>query len=212
MWDGSASQVDAHFRLGKGSTYPLLLKGSSSGHLYGFDRHNYAVIDHNGILRYRSDPDAKQRFDEEAIRTSITLALKALQTTPPTIPEENADIQEDTDSDDLETQDEEDEMITAAPVGSTPNLFSLEPNFPNPFNAVTNIRFNLPQASPVELRIYNLTGHLVHSERSARLLAGTHILQWDGRGLSGISLASGVYFYRLSTTTDETSRKMMFLQ
>ena len=70
-WDGRSGQVDATFRLGTGTTYPLLLMGSRIARQYGFDRHNYMVVDHEGIVRYRSSGGISRRFDDEAIRTAI---------------------------------------------------------------------------------------------------------------------------------------------
>ena len=77
-WDGSASQVDNTFRLRTSTTYPLLLKGSLVARDYGFDRHNYAVVDHQQVLRYRSQGSIGGRFDPEAIRGAIEVALAVL--------------------------------------------------------------------------------------------------------------------------------------
>jgi hypothetical protein len=77
-WDGSASQVENIFVGRTGSSYPLLLQGSGVARAYGFDRHNYAVIDHAGILLYRSSGSISRRFDAEAIRAAIGTALMAL--------------------------------------------------------------------------------------------------------------------------------------
>ena len=235
VWNGAPNQVDAQFRLNTGTTYPLLLKGSSTGRLYGFDRHNYAVIDHNGVLRYRSAGTTLSRFDNDAIQATINVALKELQAAlvaaeeeltqaqeqqqeemnednPPT---ENPSMQDQTENQpaaDSDMQMEDMDITTEASTTEIPDHFSLDANFPNPFNSATTIRFTLPQASPVQLSIYNITGHLVAKEHTAVLPTGTHILSWDARGLAGERLASGVYFYRLETTTTEQTRKMLFLQ
>ncbi len=75
----------------------------------------------------------------------------------------------------------------------TPRYFSLEQNYPNPFNPSTTIRFLLPQASDVNLSIYNVLGERIAVVVSEHLNAGTHLVEWNASGL-----ASGVYFYRLS--------------
>jgi hypothetical protein len=327
--------VEVRFRLQTGTTYPLLLKGSDIARAYGFDRHNYAVIDHNGILRYRSEGTISRRFDEDAIRDAIDLALEDLRQVraaaeealaqaeeeqiiteddPPItdsseqdqeeestvatlenssqveienteseeasadssmpmedplpaenqdtenqqagsatdsdmpiedpLPAENQDTEnqqagsatdsdmpiedppgpeneqepppllqeEDQPSTDNSMQMEDAEITTAATANETPDYFSLEANFPNPFNAATTIRFTLPQASPIRLRIYNIAGHLVAQKNTAILPAGIHTLSWDARGQTGELLASGVYFYRLETATTKQTRKMLFLQ
>ncbi len=77
-WNGSANQVESFFRDRTGTTYPLLLMGGQVARDYGFDRHNYAVIDHDRVLRYRSTGSISSRFDPDAIRGAIDLALAAL--------------------------------------------------------------------------------------------------------------------------------------
>lgn len=77
-WNGSANQVENFFRVRTGTTYPLLLMGGQVAQEYGFDRHNYAVIDHDQVLRYRSAGSISSRFDPDAIRGAIDLALAAL--------------------------------------------------------------------------------------------------------------------------------------
>jgi len=77
-WDGSAHQVENFFRARSGTTYPLLLMGGPVAQEYGLDRHNYAVIDHDRVLRYRSAGSISSRFDPDAIRSAIDVALAAL--------------------------------------------------------------------------------------------------------------------------------------
>jgi hypothetical protein len=76
--DGISQQVDLSFRQRTGTTYPLLLQASTVGALYGFTQHNYAVIDHEGILRYRSVGAVARRFNEQVIRQHIEEALDNL--------------------------------------------------------------------------------------------------------------------------------------
>ncbi|TMQ72612.1 MAG: T9SS type A sorting domain-containing protein [Candidatus Eisenbacteria bacterium] len=76
---------------------------------------------------------------------------------------------------------------------------SLGPNRPNPFTGSTVIRFGLPQAARVSLRVYNVAGRVVRSlVESSRSEAGPHDISWDGRDQSGRPLAAGVYLYRLT--------------
>lgn len=93
-----------------------------------------------------------------------------------------------------------------------PTAFALAPNYPNPFNSETVIRFALPQAAIVDLGVYNLTGqevaHLARGQREA----GTYILYWDGRDDSGNALATGVYVCRLWTESRMVSRKLLLLR
>jgi len=92
--------------------------------------------------------------------------------------------------------------------GDVPGGFTLHQNYPNPFNAETSIRFSLAQAGPVSLKIYDITGGLVHTLSEADLAAGEYHLGWDGTDRLGRHLASGVYFCVLKTEEMAAGRKM----
>jgi hypothetical protein len=68
---------------------------------------------------------------------------------------------------------------------------------PNPFNPMTRIRFRLPQAGRVEIRIFDLRGALVRRLDGGVMPAGPGSLAWDGRETGGAIVASGAYFGRL---------------
>lgn len=74
----------------------------------------------------------------------------------------------------------------------TPKEFSLEQNFPNPFNPSTQITFNLKTDADVSLRIFNLLGQEIATLVNGRLSAGTQQVEFKADNLS-----SGVYFYRI---------------
>jgi len=76
--------------------------------------------------------------------------------------------------------------------------FSLNQNFPNPFNSDTVIRFVLPVTADTELTLYNLAGQQVAMLVEGVRKAGTYTVRWDGQDDDGRELASGVYLYRLS--------------
>ncbi|MFH2034812.1 MAG: T9SS type A sorting domain-containing protein, partial [Candidatus Zixiibacteriota bacterium] len=93
-----------------------------------------------------------------------------------------------------------------------PDNFSLEQNFPNPFNPSTTIRFNLPHLSKVNLSIYNLLGEKVMTLIDREMTAGVHSISWNGEDENGIKIGSGIYFYRLNSGQYEQSRKMILLK
>jgi hypothetical protein len=81
--------------------------------------------------------------------------------------------------------------------------------YPNPFNDQTVIRFQVPETSGVRLRIYDSLGREVVSLIEEEKLQGMHQIPWNGRDEEGRIVPSGVYFYRLSTSRGEHTRKMV---
>ena len=90
---------------------------------------------------------------------------------------------------------------------STPDGYALEQNYPNPFNPVTNIKFSIPKAGLVTIRVYDITGREVTTLVNNKLAAGTYNLDFDGSKLS-----SGMYFYSLETTDYRETKKMVLLK
>jgi len=91
-------------------------------------------------------------------------------------------------------------------------LMALGQNHPNPFNPQTDIVFSLPHRMDTTLSIYDVQGRLVrilvHEERAA----GAHRVTWKGRNETGGAVASGTYFYRLTTESGTLVRKMTLLK
>jgi hypothetical protein len=88
-----------------------------------------------------------------------------------------------------------------------PTRFELNQNYPNPFNPSTVIEFSLPAAGEVSLDVYNVIGQKVETLVNGSLPAGQHSVEFNAS-----ALASGVYFYRLTTETETDSRKMILLK
>ena len=80
MYDGRADQVRIQFKENTGTTYPLLLEASSVGQEYGLGKDFYMVIDHRGVVRYRTSDGVGlgSRFNERSIRTAIEESLEDL--------------------------------------------------------------------------------------------------------------------------------------
>ncbi|SYZ72225.1 exported hypothetical protein [Candidatus Zixiibacteriota bacterium] len=93
-----------------------------------------------------------------------------------------------------------------------PNTFSLSQNYPNPFNPTTQIEFEIPRASFVEIHIYNTLGQQLRILVSERLSAGRKVVSWDGTDDGGMPVASGIYFYRISTDGYAEAKKMILLK
>jgi len=94
-----------------------------------------------------------------------------------------------------------------------PSNFELAQNFPNPLNPLTTIRFGLPSAENVTLKIFNIRGEeiatLIHNERRS---AGFHTAVWDGRNRDSRSAASGLYVYQLRVGKNSLTKKMVLVK
>jgi len=90
--------------------------------------------------------------------------------------------------------------------------FELFQNYPNPFNPSTTIRFELPEASEVVVKIFNLTGSEVRTFMRGQFQAGVHTVNWDARDNNGQLVASGVYLYQVQAGSFKQVRKMSLLR
>lgn len=87
-----------------------------------------------------------------------------------------------------------------------PENYELSQNFPNPFNPVTTINYSLPKSSNVKLVIYDVLGNEIRTlVNNVKQNSGSHNVEWDGTNNSGTGVSSGVYFYRISASSDEAS-------
>lgn len=85
-------------------------------------------------------------------------------------------------------------------------------NYPNPFNPSTTISFTTAKAAPVQITIYNLKGQAVRTWNLETEVGGNHSVQWDGLDDNGLSLSSGVYFYRMFSGAYSSTRKMVLMK
>ena len=94
----------------------------------------------------------------------------------------------------------------------SPYQFSLERNYPNPFNPITKIRYQLAKSVKVNLSVYNILGEKVISLVDAKQNAGKHEVSWNGRDINGRLVGSGLYFYRIEADDFIKTYKMMLLK
>jgi len=90
--------------------------------------------------------------------------------------------------------------------------FALHPNYPNPFNPETRIRFELAKTSNVRLMIYDVLGRKVRTLVSDKMDAGHHVVNWNGMNDEGIEAASGMYVYRIKAGDFISHRKMLLVR
>ena len=99
-----------------------------------------------------------------------------------------------------------------------PYVYALYPNYPNPFNPMTTIRFSIPKPgivnshNPVMIELYNTIGQIIRSWDFSNLPMGYHNLLWDGQDQNGRSVASGVYFIRMRAENFVQVRKATLLR
>jgi len=96
--------------------------------------------------------------------------------------------------------------------GTAPAIFFLEQNYPNPFNPVTEIRFGMPTQSMVKLEIFNVLGQVMKTLVDEVKEAGYYRVSWDGTNQEGLSMPSGVYFYRLTAGKFVRQKKLVMIR
>ncbi|MCF7858808.1 MAG: T9SS type A sorting domain-containing protein [Candidatus Cloacimonetes bacterium] len=85
-------------------------------------------------------------------------------------------------------------------------------NYPNPFNPSTTISFNLAAVSNVSLAVYNVRGQKVIQLMNELLSIGQHSVEWNGKDSTNKSVASGIYYYKISSGKDSAINKMLLLK
>jgi len=97
----------------------------------------------------------------------------------------------------------EEEIITS---------YALLQNYPNPFINETYISYQLPKDTRVNLVIFDMLGRRITTLIDKKQISGSYSVRWDGRDDYGNKVASGVYFYRLSTSDFQATQKMLILR
>lgn len=95
--------------------------------------------------------------------------------------------------------------------GSSEHL-QLFPNYPNPFNPLTNIIYFLLADAHAKLTIYNLRGAKVRELADGFQTAGWKRVTWDGKDSESMKVASGIYFCRLQTAEGSEIIRMVLLK
>lgn len=90
---------------------------------------------------------------------------------------------------------------------SLPEVVYLAQNYPNPFNAQTRIEYWLNRDGDVSLKVFDLAGSLIVTLQEGRQRAGKHVVHWNGE-----DFASGIYFYRLTSSESTQTKKMILLK
>ena len=93
-----------------------------------------------------------------------------------------------------------------------PGKFSLSQNFPNPFNPTTEIKYELPNESLVNITIYDVMGRKINTLVNLEQSAGSYSLQWDATNSVGESIPAGMYIYTIQAGKYTSTKKMVLLK
>ncbi|MCH7763494.1 MAG: T9SS type A sorting domain-containing protein, partial [Candidatus Marinimicrobia bacterium] len=93
-----------------------------------------------------------------------------------------------------------------------PAEFALHANYPNPFNPITTLRYDLPENSFVNIIIYDLLGRQVKTLVNQTQEAGYRSVKWNATNDSGKPVSAGVYLYQIQAGKYLQTRKMILLK
>ena len=95
---------------------------------------------------------------------------------------------------------------------SLPKEFALHNNYPNPFNPVTNIVYDIPEATDVTLEIYNVMGQRVRTLAQGNHEPGRYQIVWSATNDIGQALSSGMYIYRIQAGDFVSVKKLVLMK
>ena len=96
--------------------------------------------------------------------------------------------------------------------GGAPREFALDPNYPNPFNSSTTLRYRIEEPGRVRLEVFDVQGQKVKTLVDGYVGSGVYQVEWDGTDASGKPVATGVYLARLQKGTASLVHKMLLLK
>ncbi|MCD4797077.1 MAG: T9SS type A sorting domain-containing protein [Candidatus Cloacimonetes bacterium] len=89
---------------------------------------------------------------------------------------------------------------------------SLVNTFPNPFYSSASLSFSLPEATNVEIIIFNIKGQKIRKLINEACSYGNHSFMWDGKDDAGNNVVSGIYFYRFETEYKSESGRLILIK
>ena len=93
-----------------------------------------------------------------------------------------------------------------------PKQMVLYPAFPNPFNPVTTLRYNLPEDGMVNITIYDMMGRIVRTLENSKQAAGFKSIQWNATNDVGQTVSAGLYLYTIHSRDFRQTNKMILLK
>ena len=102
--------------------------------------------------------------------------------------------------------------LTGIEARPLPTVFKVYPNYPNPFNLITTIRYELPEQAYVNITIYDLRGRQVRTLVDQQEEPGYKSIIWDGTNDRGQAVSAGIYFYQIRAGEYNRTMKMVLLK
>jgi len=102
--------------------------------------------------------------------------------------------------------------VAEYPTNKFPQEFSLQQNYPNPFNPTTAIDYQIPAAGMVSLQLFDVQGRVVRTLVNEEQNPRVYRVIWNGRNDRGEEVAGGIYFYRLTTSQNTKTLKLLLLK
>jgi hypothetical protein len=93
-----------------------------------------------------------------------------------------------------------------------PHAYVLYPAYPNPFNPVTTLRYDLPEDAMVNITIYDMMGRVVSNLVSSQQRAGYKSIQWNATNNAGQPVSAGLYLYTIQAGEFRQTKKMVLLK
>ena len=92
-------------------------------------------------------------------------------------------------------------------IENSPINFEIVSVYPNPFNPISNIKFDLSKSSDITINIYNLNGNRFENVFYSNMCEGTHMYSWDAS-----NFASGIYFVQILTNYGQLTHKLALVK
>ena len=93
-----------------------------------------------------------------------------------------------------------------------PDQFKVYDNYPNPFNPITKIKYDIPITNNLSIKIFNILGEEVYSLNKSPILAGRHEFSWNGLNNNGYKVSSGLYIIQFQYIETFDRHKILLLK
>ena len=103
-------------------------------------------------------------------------------------------------------------FVSNVEINQLPIAFNLYNNFPNPFNPITTLRYDLQEDILVNVTIYDMTGRIVRTLINMKQTAGYRSIQWNAANDAGQSVSAGLYLYTIQAGEFRQTKKMVLLK